>query len=285
MKKVCTLLLGIMFVQVAMAQNEGRFGVFAGMNRTMLNNADDKAYGDLLPTYKPTVGIDAGYHFTLFKRLPAGLSAQFAYNQMGQNYRGFYADSTSYYAYNRLNYMRLGMAVHFGTNMRRQVALTFSGGMTYGFLTGYQDKYELIRYNNERLILEINNTEVTYKDTFTKTGTLSKPLYNNTDMSVFGTLGLDFLAGENMVFGVNFRFDYGMDPVETSGKMNINYTGEQTTTQEFLPYNVKVKYRGPTDVNIVRAQTTNLSYGIFLSVKYRLYDHEKSEFWYRERNR
>ncbi len=284
MKKICIMLLGVLFGQYCQAQNEGRVGIFAGMNKTSLQNADDAAWGDMLPTFKPTVGVDAGYHFTLFKRMPMGFSAQVAYNKLGQNYRGYYADSTNYFAYSRLNYMRVGLGMHFGSNMRRQVALTFSGGATFGFLTGYQDRYELIRYDNSRVILDVNNTNVALTDTFTENGTLSKSLYNKTDMTVFGTLGLDFLIGENLVFGVNARLDYGLKPVETGGKFNIFYQTNPSSTVEYKPYNVKVKYRGPISDLVTRAQTNNLFYGIYFSLKYRLYNKEKTEFWYRERN-
>ena len=100
-----------------------------------------------------SLDIDAGYYFTIFKKLPIGFSVQLAGNSLGQNYNGNYSDSTSYYAYSRLNYFRPGIAFHAGSNMRKLVAFTFSAGATMGFLTSYQERYELIRYNNDRFIL------------------------------------------------------------------------------------------------------------------------------------
>lgn len=267
------------------AQNEGRIGIFSGVNMTSLYNADDAGYGDYLPTFKPTIGVEAGYHFTIAKTLPIGLSVQFANNKMGQNYRGYYADSTSYYAYSRLNYLRSGLALHFGTNPRRQVALAITLGANIGFLTNYQERYELIRYNNDRLILDIHNTDVTFNDTAEIKGTLTSPMYNKTDMCAFGSLGLDFLLARNWVFGFYGRFDYGLSPVENLNKMNINYDTEPSSSANFKIFNTKVKYHGPTDDLIKHGTTINVSYGIFLTLKYRIYNKEKIEFYYKENDR
>jgi len=214
MKRLLPLLLIGLITTNAKAQNEGRFGVFAGVNRTELSNAKDKSWGDYLPTFKPSIGASAGYHFTLFKKLPIGFSVQLARTELGQNYHGKYQDSSSYYAYSRLTYLRPGIALHFGTNPRRLFALSFSAGASYGILTGYSDRYELIRYNNDRFIIDLQNTDAVFNDTSIVTGTLREPLYNKTDLSVFGTLGFDILMSKNFVFGVHGRYDYGMSQIE-----------------------------------------------------------------------
>ncbi len=267
------------------AQNEGRIGIFAGMNMTSLFNVDDAKFGDYLPTFKPTLGVEAGYHFTLFKSLPMGFSVQFAHNRLGQNYKGAYVDSTSYYAYSRLNYLRTGLALHFGTNPRRQVALAFTMGANIGVLTGYQDRYELVRYNNSRYILDIKNSEVNITDTTVKQGTLTSQMYNKTDMAAFGSIGLNFLISNNWVFGVNGRFDYGLSPVENTNKMNINFDTQPASSASYKPFNTVVKYHGPTDDLVTHSQTTNLSFGIFLSLHYRIYNKEKTEFYYKENSK
>jgi len=285
MKKTLVVLFLTITCFGVSAQNEGRIGIFSGVSMTSLYNADDAGYGDYLPTFKPTMGLEAGYHFTLFKMLPMGISVQFANNKMGQNYRGFYADSTSYYAYSRLNYLRSGLALNFGTNPRRQVALAMSVGANIGFLTGYQERYELIRYNNDRLILDINETDVTLNDTAEIKGTLTSPMYNKTDMCAFGTLGLDFIIAKNWVFGFYGRFDYGLSSVENQSKMNINYDTEPSSSSNYKIFNTVVKYHGPTDDKITHSTTVNLAYGVFLTLKYRIYNKEKIEFYYRENSR
>jgi hypothetical protein len=283
MKRIIYILFLSAISSQAIAQNEGRFGIFGGVNQTTLSNAKDAAYGDYLPTFKPTIGVDAGYFFTLFKAIPIGFSVQLSNNKLGQNYHGEYEDSTSFYAYTRLNYLRPGIALHLGSNRRRLVALTFSAGATMGFLTNYQERFELIRYNKDRYIFDIKNTEANLYDTVNTRGTLSAPMYNKTDMTVFGTLGFDVLLSKKIVFGINGRFDMGMSPVENRNAMTINYDNASAPTP-FKPYNLVVKYRGPVDLTAQRDETTNLFYGVYISFKYRIFNEEKIEFSYKEHN-
>ncbi|MEZ5045485.1 MAG: hypothetical protein R2831_00680 [Chitinophagaceae bacterium] len=282
-KQILSILLCIAIQQVASAQNEGRFSFYTGISKTTLSNPDDVSYGDLLPTFKPTYGVSGEYHFTVFKRLPLGLSFNFEQAKMGQNYYGEYQDSTKYYAYSRLNYTRLGMQFHFGTNPRRQVALVGSFGANLAFLNKYQDRYELIRYNNDRLIMDIKNSSVTLYDTANLKGTLKNPLYNNFDLQLVGTLGLDFLISKKVVFGFFGRLDYGMNPVETNKESDINLETEPASVFEYKPAYLSVKYRGPYSDTKVRKETKNNAIGFYLTVKYRLFNPEKIEFYYREK--
>ena len=282
MKKYILILIVQLSFANAWAQNEGRVGVFTTISKTTLLNKDDKAWGDYLPTFKPALGLTAGYHFTLFKALPIGISAQASYSTTGQNYNGTYEDSTSYYAYSRLRYFRVGGALHFGSNPRRLVSLAMSVGATYGFLTSYQDRYELVRYNNERLIVDVKNSDVTFYDTSVVKGSLNNPLYKKTDFNIFGTLGLDILISQNIVFGFGTRYDMGLGGVENGVNVNINY---ETTPPSSTPYtlqNLKVKYRGPIDPNVKRAETTNNAIGAYFSFRLRIFNKEKVEFWYKE---
>jgi hypothetical protein len=282
MKRIITIFFLSLASSPLFAQHEARVGIFGGVNNTSLKNAKDAAFGDFLPTFKPTLGIDAGYYFTIFKKLPIGFSFQLAGNSLGQNYNGNYSDSTSYYAYSRLNYFRPGIAFHAGSNMRKLVAFTFSAGATMGFLTSYQERFELIRYNNDRFILDINNNDVILYDTVKTRGTLTSPMYNQTDFSIFGTIGVDFMLTKHIVLGLSLRTDMGMSPVENKNKLNINYQTTPSSSVAFQPYNLDVKYRGPVSATAKRDETTNSSYGVFMSVKYRLFNPEKIEFWYRE---
>ncbi|MBL7765082.1 MAG: hypothetical protein JNJ58_03240 [Chitinophagaceae bacterium] len=284
MKKIVITLASMAFFGQLSAQNEVRLGFFTGINKTSLYNTKDAAFGDYVPTFKPTVGIEGGYHFTLFKALPMGISLQASHNRLGQNYSGNYQDSTSYFAYSRLNYFRMGAALNFSSNPRRQLALTFSMGATMGILTSYQDRYELVRYNNDRYIMDIRNSEVILFDTAEVRGSISEPLYNKTDMTVFGTLGFDMLISKSLVFGCYGRFDYGMGSTieNNKAKLNINYETNPPTTYSYKPFNLETKYRGPVDDNITRSATTNRFYGIYFSLKYRLYNREKIEFYYKE---
>jgi hypothetical protein len=283
MKRILYILLISALSTNLFAQNEGRIGVFAGVNKTSLVNSKDKAWGDYLPTFKPTIGVDAGYHFTLFKTLPMGISFQFSNSKAGQNYYGEYEDSTSYYAYSRLNYLRPGLALHFGSNPRRLVSFTFSAGATMGILTNYQERYELIRYNNERMYFDIKNNDVIWYDTVKTRGTLTSQMYNKTDPTVFATLGFDVLLTKKVVFGVYGRYDAGMSQVENRNKMTINFDTEPKTSIPFQPYDVDIKYRDPVDATkFKREDTKNQLYGVYVSLKYRIFNPEKVEFWYKE---
>lgn len=282
MKKTLVVILLSMLYTHASAQNEGRIGLFTGINHTSLYNVDDAKAGDYLPTFKPTIGLEAAYHFTLFHALPMGISIQVANNKAGQNYRGYYADSTSYYAYTRLNYLRSGLALHFGTNPRRLVSLEMTFGANVGFLTNYQEKYELIRYNNDRLIVDIKNSEVIKYDTAEIKGTLTSQLYNKTDNAAFASLGLNFLFAKNWVFGFYGRLDYGFSPVENTSKRNINYDTQPSSSESFKIFNTKVKYHGPTDDLVTHGVTNNIGYGVYFTLKCRIYNKEKIEFYYHE---
>ena len=284
MKKTILILFANFFAIAAFAQNEGRLGIFTTIGKTTLLNKDDKAFGDYLLTFKPGLGVSAGYHYTLFKAVPMGISAMVSYNQAGQNYFGEYQDSTSYYAYTRLNYLRIGGALQFGTNIRRQVSVAFTIGANYGILTNYQDRYELIRYNNDRFIVDIKNSDVSYYDTAHTKATLSDPLYNKTDLNVFGTLGLDILITRELVFGFGARMDMGMSGVENTDKINLITDTDPPVSNAYQAFsNVKVKYRGPVDPLVKRAKTSNQSVGIYFTLKYRIFNKEKIEFWYKEK--
>lgn len=283
MKKIIVILIANISALTLFAQNEGRIGIFTTISKTTLLNKDDKSFGDYLPTFKPGVGISAGYHYTLFKAVPMGISAQVSYNKAGQNYNGQYEDSTSYYAYSRLNYIRVGAALQFGTNIRRQVSLALTFGANYGILTNSQDRYELIRYNNDRFIVDVKNSEVFYYDTAQTKAALSDPLYNKTDLNVFGTLGLDILLTREIVFGFGMRMDMGMSGVENKDKINlVTETNPPISTPYDAFTHVKVKYRGPVDPLVTRSKTTNQAVGVYLSLKYRIFNKEKIEFWYKE---
>ena len=284
MKKIIIVIICLIFQLKGFSQNEAQFGIFTGINKTSMYNVADKSFGDYLPTFKPTFGVEASYHFTLFKALPTGFTLQLANNKLGQNYRGYYQDSSDYYAYRRLNYIRAGLGWNIGTNIRRQVSLTFTAGATIGFLTSYQDRYELRRYNNDRLILDINNNDVSYYDNNNIKGTLNNSLFNKTDMTIFGSLSMNFLLSKRMVLGVLYRYDYGLSPIEnTSAKFSINYKTTPTTIQNFIPYNTKFLYRSPVDpAKPLRETTTNRYSGLYLSLNYRIFNKEKIEFWYKE---
>lgn len=282
MKKLLLLFFLTSAALYSQAQHEGRIGFYTGFNRTSLMNADDKAFGDYLPTAKACFGASAGYHFTVGKILPMGFTFYLGYNQLGQNYRGFYADTTNYYAYSRLNYMRYGLGWHVGTNIRRLASVTMTFGLTQGILTGYQERYELLRQSDKRTILDIHNTTATITtDTLVMKGTVSHPLYNKTDKSFFISLDADFMLSQHIVFGISARMDKGLSEVENLTSYNFYFNGPAPITQIYTPYS-KLKYRAPEAPTETRGATKNMYSGIYLSLKYRLYNPDKMRIWYQE---
>jgi hypothetical protein len=283
MKKIITLLFITSLGFQVLAQNEGRIGIFTGLNKTSLMNAEDKAFGDYLPTFKTNIGFDAAYHFTLGKLIATGIGTEISFTGAGQNYRGTYQDSTSYFAYARLKYLRMGMYIHLGTPLRQRIAVSYGGGLSYGFLTNYQDRYELVRYNNARKILDIKNSNVEITDTGVVKGNLAEALYKKTDLMFFSKLGIDIQAGENLLVSIYGRYDMGLNGVENLTKNTITTQTNPATSQIFNPYNMKVKYRTPVEINVARTDTKNTYFGIYLALRYRIWDKNKTEFWYHQR--
>ena len=283
MKKYIAIIFCVVIFSETKAQNEGRIGIFTGINNTTLLNKDDKAFGDFLPTFKSNVGIDGAYHFTLFKTLAAGIGSEMSYTSTGQNYSGSYQDSTSYYAYSRLQYVRFGMFLHLGTPLRRSVAISYGSGFAFGFLTGYQDRYELIRYNNSRLIADVRNQNIDLIDSSTTKATINEPLYNRTDLTLFNKLGLDFLIGDNFVLSIYGRYDMGMSSVENHMNHKIIIQSEPATTQDFVLHYQKIKYRQTSSLPPERSITTNNFGGVYFSLRYRIWNKDKTEFWYKQR--
>lgn len=266
----------------ATAQNEGRLGLFFGINKTTINNADDVAQGDMLPTFKPTIGVSGDYRFTVAKKLPLGIMFQFANNKLGQNYRGYYQDTTSYWAYSRLTYLRGSLGFIIGSNPRRLVSVNMTNGISFGLLTKFQERYELVRYNNDRIILDIENTSVTVDDTLVAKGTISAPLYNKSDLTYFFAIGGDFLLSRKLVFGMQFRVDMGLSSIENITDYTMYFNTEPvSTTVTYKPYN-KTKFRAAQSATETRGDTKNSFAGVYLSLKYRIYNEDKYRMYYNE---
>ncbi len=264
------------------AQNEARFGFFAGAHKSTLYNKPDVDYGDLLPTFKGCMGVEAAYYFTVLKKLPIGFSLQMSHAGQGQNYFGYYGDSSYYYAYTRLRYNRAGLAFNISSNMRKKVAVNISVGAQYSFLSKYSDRYEHVRNNNDRFIIDIKNSDVTWRDDSTMTGTLKAPLYYQTNNELFATVGVDVHMSKHFVFNVKVRYDFGFEAVENR---DINYitfnTNPKTLPQPYFSSYTVVKYRGPIAYGPFRSATNTQSLGILAGVQYRMFNENKVKWYYK----
>ncbi len=269
----------------ANAQREGRIGAFSGLYVSYLMNANDYQFGDFLPTYKMCGGIDGSYFVTVGKKMGVGIGGQVGYWNNGQNYKGLYADGSEYEAYARLKYLKAGLNLNVSTNLRRRVAARLFGGANVGFLNSYQDRYEHFRLNDQKLIIDIKDQDVYYRDKQPEYGTLDEPLYEPIALSVYYGLGFDIKISDDFLFNISGRFDLGMGQIEKEFDYNtspntITFTGENARVEKYPGYPSAIKYHGPTKPEIVRQPTTNQSIGVFVSFVYRMYNRDRTEIWY-----
>jgi hypothetical protein len=282
MKKSLIIFLTLLASTQLFAQHEARFGLFTGVQNTTLYNKPDADYGDYLPTFKAVGGLEAGYYFTAFKFMPMGISLQFSHAGMGQNYYGIYQDSSSYYGYTRLRYNRAGIAYHFSTNMRRKFAFNMSFGGQFAFLASARDRYEHIRNDNTRFVLDVKNQDVTWNDTTKLVARLKSPLYYKTDNGLFATAGFDVKMSDKFVFGMYARYDMGFESIENRDVNYITFaTTPSTPAQPFFASYSIVKYRGPIADGPFRSATNTQAIGVFASIKYRMYNPEKVKWYYK----
>ena len=114
---------------------------------------------------------------------------------------------------------------------------------------------------------------------------MNAPLYKKTDLTFFNKLGVDFLIGDNLVFSIYGRMDMGLQGVENLTKHTYTTLTQPSETKDYKPYNVKVKYRSPVQTTIVRDETKNIYGGVYLALHYRIWDKNKTEYWYKQRTR
>lgn len=286
MKKLLLVLVLASSFYNASAQKEGRLGVYSGLYVSYLMNANDFEWGDFLPTYKTSGGLEGSYFITVGKKVGVGLTGQIGYWNNGQNYRGAYADGSSYEAYSRLKYIKSGLALNISTNIRRRVAARVYGGLNFGILDSYSERYEHFRKGDTKLIMNIKDQEVFYRDkiNLSEYGKLSDPIYEPISLSVFTGLGFDVKISDDFILSLSGRFDMGMGQIETENDPNspktITFTGDEARVVDYPAFPTAIKYHGPTKKELVRQPTTNQSVGVFVSFTYRMYNRDRTDIWY-----
>ena len=286
MKKLLLALLILFSINQANAQKEGRLGLFSGGYASFLMNANDFEWGDMLPTYKMCGGIEGSYYITVGQKVGVGLSGQVGYWNNGQNYRGAYNDGSSYEAYSRLKYIKAGLALNVSTNLRRRVAARVFGGFNIGVLDTYQERFEHFRKGDSKLIMDITDQDVYYRDkiNLNEYGKLSDPIYEPLALSVNTGLMIDIKISDDFILGVGGRFDMGMGTIETEADRNdpkkITFSGEEARVVDYPAFPTAIKFHGPTRKEIVRQPTTNQTAGVFISFTYRMYNRDRTDIWY-----
>lgn len=280
MKRIILVFVMMAFVQTSFAQKEGRLGVFSGLYVSYLMNANDNDWGDYLPTYKMSGGIDGSYFITVGKKIGVGLSGQIGYWNNGQNYRGAYSDGSEYEAYARLKYLKAGIALNISTNLRRRVAVRIFGGANVGSLQSYQDRYEHLRIGDKKLIVDINDQNVYYRDQQDEYGKLDEKLYEPLALSTFSGIGIDVKISDDWIFSLSGRFDMGMGQIENEEQNSITFSGDEARVVDYPFFPSAIKYHGPTKPSLVRQPTTNQSVGVFVGFCYRFYNRDRTDIWY-----
>lgn len=285
MKKLFYLAILLVLSTQLSAQEEGRLGIFTGVYNSSLLNANDQNYGDYLPTYKGMIGLEGGYFITALRRIPLGITANIGYWGNGQNYKGAYFDSSQYEAFTRMRYVRGGLALHTSTNIRRKVAFRIYGGMSFGVLNDFTDRFEHFRANGTTYVLEIDNQDIVETDTVSTYGRLNESYYEKLDYGIFFGGAFDVKIKHNLIFSVGSRYDVGMAQIENENQLTATYqspSGDGTTFLVDVPaVPSAIKYNGPTIPELERAVTNNLMWGVYFGLSYRLYNTDKVEMWYK----
>jgi hypothetical protein len=284
MKRILFTIVLLACFNLSHAQKEGRLGVYSGLYVSYLMNANDFQWGDYLPTYKVCAGIEGSYFVTVGKKMGVGLSGHIGRWNNGQNYKGAYKDGSEYEAFSRLKYTRAGMALNFSTNIRRKVTARVFAGANVGFLDSYQERYEHLRVGNQKLIIDVNDQDVYYRDQYDEYGTLTSPIYEPLSISTFYGLGFDVKITDDFVFSLSGRFDMGMGQIEKEfdreDPNTIVIGGENARIQDYPAFPTAIKFHGPTKKELVRQPTTNQTIGVFVGFSYRFYNRDRTDIWY-----
>ena len=284
MKKIILSVIAISCFFSSQAQKEGRLGLYSGLYVSYLMNANDYQWGDFLPTYKMSAGLEGSYFITVGKKVGVGLTGQIGKWGNGQNYKGAYSDGSEYEAYARLNYTKAGLALNVSTNLRRRVATRIFAGANVGMLNSYQDRYEHFRVGNQKLIVDVKDDNVYYRDQYDEYGKISNAIYEPLAMSTFYGVGIDVKITDDFIFNISGRFDMGLGQIEKEFDDNdpntLVFGGENARVQDHPAYPTAIKYHGPTKKGIIRQPTTNQSVGVFISFSYRFYNRDRTDIWY-----
>jgi hypothetical protein len=279
MRKYLILVLIVFSINNLQAQVGARVGLINGIAISTMQNTDDAKAGEKIlktvSTPKHQFGIDAAYHWRW-----VGIGAQLLYARAGQNYN-FY----NQFATTRLNYLKPVLLFHFNSNPKKKIRMSGFVGGYYASLLNFTEYSQ----NANNADNSITNTYITKNNIATLRNadtTLNAPLrgsiYYPSDAGVVFGIGADFRYARKWIIGLHARVDYGLEKLENYNSIQQVYVEngkEKTFSYEhwkYRPSKFDLQYSHPN----VRASSTNLSYGLYLNVKYMLlsdnvYDYER----------
>ena len=275
MHKIFRVLILLALTLPTFAQQGGRIGIISGVANTSMVNADDTKADDrvfkLLPTFGFSSGIELSYNWRYF-----GVGAQLMKSQAGQRYN-YYGQTQE----TRLNYIKPTFLIHFNSNPKNPVRFSGYFGAAYGILNSYKEISQITNPVTRAITYStIQNKEYTMQDTGFIAGTLSDGIYYKSDASVVAALGADFKWSNSWLFGIHARLDMGMEKLENYDKLKQKYTvGATTYTYDYEHWKYRPsKFDYQPTYNGVRATSTNMSMGIYVSIKYILMSKEVREY-------
>jgi Outer membrane protein beta-barrel domain len=259
------LMLSGAILPIVNAQRGGRLGIVTGAASISMVNADDnatdKAKLKAIPTLGWQRGVEIGYAWRYF-----GVSMQLMHSQFGQKYL-----LGSNFAQTKLNYTRPTVLFNFTSNPKNDIRFSGFLGTAIGFLNSYSDMVQTVNpVTGMMTTTTFANKTFKISDTGTLSGTISDNVYFKTDNSLVVGLGAEFRFAERWLVGVHGRLDYGLEKLENYDNLKKKYSiGNQNYSTDYLHWVGKPnKYEYAPFYNSVRKPSTNMAYGMYLSIKY-----------------
>jgi hypothetical protein len=276
MKRIICIGLFLVFAAQSFAQQGARVGLLTGVTSISMQNADDNAAKSrglqLLPTYGFQFGGEFAYMFRYF-----GVGFQLTHTQAGQRYN--YNDE---FQKTSLRYIKPTLVAHFTSNPKNLVRFSGYVGGYFSSLYNYKEESQTNNpVTNAISYSTIHNNEYTVQDTGFARYQLNKGVYFATDAGLVAAIGADFRLDQNWMFGIHTRVDYGMEKLENYEKIKlttIQDDGKTFTTDYEHWRRRRSKWDYQPGYNQVRASSTNMSYGVFISLKYILLSNAVKEY-------
>jgi hypothetical protein len=275
MRKLITISSLLLLSLYVSAQQGGRVGIIGGITKISMVNNDDAAANkkilQLLPTMGTNIGLEASYNWRFF-----GLGMQLMRSELGQNYN-FYGQS----AQTRLNYTKPCLFLAANSNPKNDIRFSMQLGAYYGILNNYSETSRILNPVTGNLnYTTFINKEFTITDTGMINGTIDKGIYFNSDAGAFGAIGVDVRFAPMWLVGIHARADYGMEKLENYEKQKQKYViGEQTYSFDYEHWKGRTsKFDYQPTFTGVRTASTNMSMGVYISVRYLLMSQAVKEY-------
>lgn len=246
-------------------KNTLHFGVlFQPQNHWLLNSMDSDA-GPILD-YEVTWGYAGGLRLTYKFSDYVGIGLDALYSSEGQKYKG--KDDglgVVWKSRTRLNYLKLPLLLHFGSDPESPVQFSFFLGPQLNLLMGYRDQFEsTILSRNLTTRLEASGKEGILYDNpaFPRKKSLDANPYNKQTYAAVVGLGVAFRLTEGVLLSMHFRGDYTFSDVENK---EASYQDAPNIPHEFWHQNPRYRhFHG----NEERPATAAVTGGLLIGLTY-----------------